>query len=571
MTLPVVAVSRPTDPGEREAERVADSLSDGRRGCDESARCRTGADASLVHRAAVSASPRPAAPVEVPAGGRTLDASVRAWFEPRLGASLGAVRIHTDGSAAEAARRLRARAFTVGEDIGFGAGEYAPETAAGHRLLAHELAHIVQQPSGRGPAQGLPVVQRFESYEHVELGDVASGSPGGGFIILEAHRRDLPGHASPTTGWPPEWVSLWSRGTPEQQRAIRDGLTYGEVVALAGDLYAAVDSKGTTDIAQSVERLNHASLREIWDLIPLIHSRSTTTAELEEATGGRYMTLAKENISHFSNVPAGQRNIDVWRDGHAAAIRLARAGQTNEAWMTSAASDHFLTDAFSGGHLREARAQLVASAPGQVRAKIEHDLDNKFGVAVVNRRGDRWTAYGDSYLDDRADTRNRSFALEAVTLAKADIAAALSQRSAYPDPPTPVPEGTFAAEAIVPQPVNVNATTWGWTDYVAEAADLAATELPEQLTPNDTRIRNWIMRQPPAAIRDVPIDEKLRMVNRLLDGWVSDEDLDAVERLYINSSDADMHEIGRAITPRISSLTDIGQRTRLRVLLARTQ
>ncbi|MBV9957041.1 MAG: DUF4157 domain-containing protein [Acidobacteria bacterium] len=77
--------------------------------------------------------------------GSPLSEATRTHFEPHFGADLGGVRVHTDASAAEAAAALNARAFTVGRDIVFGAGEYAPETDAGQRLLAHELTHVGQQ------------------------------------------------------------------------------------------------------------------------------------------------------------------------------------------------------------------------------------------------------------------------------------------------------------------------------------------------------------------------------------------------------------------------------------------
>jgi hypothetical protein len=89
-------------------------------------------------------------------GGRPLPAPARAFFEPRLGHDLKRVRIHTDGRAAEAARVLDAKAFTIGRDVVFGAGMYAPDTPPGRRLLAHELTHVVQQT---GLANG-PLVQR---------------------------------------------------------------------------------------------------------------------------------------------------------------------------------------------------------------------------------------------------------------------------------------------------------------------------------------------------------------------------------------------------------------------------
>jgi hypothetical protein len=70
---------------------------------------------------------------------------LRSFLESRFGQDLGAVRIHTSPWAFTAARSLGARAFTLGHDIFFGEGEYAPESGAGLRLLAHELVHLVQQ------------------------------------------------------------------------------------------------------------------------------------------------------------------------------------------------------------------------------------------------------------------------------------------------------------------------------------------------------------------------------------------------------------------------------------------
>lgn len=78
-------------------------------------------------------------------GGAPLSASQRAFFEPRLGRDLGHVRLHTGGTAAAGAQAVQARAYTLGRDIVFGAGEYAPHTPAGQRLLAHELVHVLQQ------------------------------------------------------------------------------------------------------------------------------------------------------------------------------------------------------------------------------------------------------------------------------------------------------------------------------------------------------------------------------------------------------------------------------------------
>ena len=84
------------------------------------------------------------------APGRPLDPNTRAFMEPRFGHDFSQVRVHTDARASQSARAVHARAFTVGRDIAFGAGEYTPETAAGRRLLAHELTHVAQQGAARG-------------------------------------------------------------------------------------------------------------------------------------------------------------------------------------------------------------------------------------------------------------------------------------------------------------------------------------------------------------------------------------------------------------------------------------
>jgi hypothetical protein len=76
--------------------------------------------------------------------GQPLDRETRGFFEPRLGRDLGSVRIHTGDAAAESARSVDARAYTLGRDIVFGSGEYAPHSESGRHLLAHELAHVAQ-------------------------------------------------------------------------------------------------------------------------------------------------------------------------------------------------------------------------------------------------------------------------------------------------------------------------------------------------------------------------------------------------------------------------------------------
>jgi hypothetical protein len=98
-------------------------------------------------------------------GGRALDGGVRDRLSPGLGDDLKDVRVHDGPEADSLARSVQARAFTVGSDLFFANGEHRPGTAAGDRLLAHELTHVVQQRGA--PAEGpLTVSQPGDATEH---------------------------------------------------------------------------------------------------------------------------------------------------------------------------------------------------------------------------------------------------------------------------------------------------------------------------------------------------------------------------------------------------------------------
>jgi hypothetical protein len=92
-------------------------------------------------------------------GGTPLPSATRAQMETKLGADLSSVKVHTSGDSARAASEVGAKAFTVGTDIHFNAGQFAPGTKEGDRLLAHELTHVVQAKNSGS------VIQRKED-EH---------------------------------------------------------------------------------------------------------------------------------------------------------------------------------------------------------------------------------------------------------------------------------------------------------------------------------------------------------------------------------------------------------------------
>lgn len=87
-----------------------------------------------------------------PSSGRALEPTVRASMEERFAHDFSRVRVHCGSDAARSASDLKARAYTVGDDIVFANARYAPHTASGEALLAHELGHVVQQAGARQPS-----------------------------------------------------------------------------------------------------------------------------------------------------------------------------------------------------------------------------------------------------------------------------------------------------------------------------------------------------------------------------------------------------------------------------------
>ncbi len=160
-SLPIqtkLAVSEPGDPYEQEADLVAEqvmrmpapTLQPPCASCSTtSTPCRGCGIGELVQRKTENFSEGTNSIrdnfVQSLGPGQPLDTATRAIVEPRFGRDFSNVRVHTDVGAARAAQQVNALAYTTGHDIVFGAGQYMPHTPDGRKLIAHELAHVVQQ------------------------------------------------------------------------------------------------------------------------------------------------------------------------------------------------------------------------------------------------------------------------------------------------------------------------------------------------------------------------------------------------------------------------------------------
>jgi len=118
--------------------------------------------------------------------GQPLDPASRLFMEPRFGHDFSKLRVHTDEKAAESAQAIGAAAYTVGNDLVFGAGEFNPQNSDGRQLIAHELTHVIQQSKGSRNVQQQPKKGRVVRVEH--QGRYRRKPPGPGAYTAEQLR-----------------------------------------------------------------------------------------------------------------------------------------------------------------------------------------------------------------------------------------------------------------------------------------------------------------------------------------------------------------------------------------------
>jgi hypothetical protein len=237
-----IATSNPLTAGpgndafEQEANRVADSVTSSPGAVGRSQRVASAKPTPVQREASPNAAPGSAPPSvnrAIGSGGKPLPDSIRSAFEPRFGHDFSGVRIHTDSQAARSAADVQANAYTVGRDIVFGAGKFAPDSTPGRHLLAHELTHVVQQDKAqvsgaiqRQPATGqdAPVAPRSPadlkgSGYHV----IIVGSPGEAEVKNQHPYQFADAAKEQGTGFPTVW--LVERSGYENGGVSLDGVT----------------------------------------------------------------------------------------------------------------------------------------------------------------------------------------------------------------------------------------------------------------------------------------------------------------------------------------------------------
>jgi hypothetical protein len=225
-TQPKLELSTPGDAFEREADSVASrvvqmSEPQMQRSCACGGTCPNCSakqkNQKEVQRQAIQTNaPSSSMPLSSPVhdlvrmSGQPLDPEIRNFMEPRFGHDFSRVRIHTGAQAEASAAALSARAYTLGNRIVFDARQYAPSTASGRHLIAHELTHVIQQGNTqprpmRQVALPTPAEEQQERDEGREVGGGLSEAPVPVFQHCSVHvARDL--GVPPTVANPAEPV-----------------------------------------------------------------------------------------------------------------------------------------------------------------------------------------------------------------------------------------------------------------------------------------------------------------------------------------------------------------------------
>lgn len=253
--------------------------------------------------------------------GQHLPDAVSKEIGSSMGANFSNVRIHTDQSAVQMNEELGAHAFAHGSDIYFNQGNYNLGTSDGKRLLTHELVHVVQQNAT------VKSIMRFGSEEHRQIGDTTSS----GNTLVTSFGQ----------------------------------ISFGEMIAL-GDYFANVEE--IARLAESWGQFGEDQIRYALHLVnPSQRPNPHVRQSVIDAVMNRYYRLAARNETHFSTGSSpGNSNREQYIDMHRLAIQDAFSEGMNpliiRRWTYRARegfAQHFLTDAFSSGHVRTPRGDIT--------------------------------------------------------------------------------------------------------------------------------------------------------------------------------------------------------------------
>jgi hypothetical protein len=401
--------------------------------------------------------------------GRPLDPRTRGYMESRFGVDFGNVRVHTDDHAAQSARSINARAYTVGSDVVFSSGKYAPETASGRKLLAHELTHVVQQsPGAARKAAGVSASPRR-----------VQRSEGGWTDRLLAKVRRLPGYDLFCTIIGKD-ITTWQDKPSSKEDILR------EFVKLI-------------DGQEAYERLTKAAgaIEKAWDWLKNeLTNRHLTLDDFKALIDQAKNSLSLSDLVHFEE--AVERIKGMFRPAYESAIDLAKiAFRKFFEIVVEVVMDNFGdTGKQVMDFLRKAGDTIVTIARDPV--KFVGNLVNAVILGFKNFAGNFLTHLKDSLMDflfGEVGSRikpPKEFSLPAIFSLVLDILELNYDRfrerlvsKTSPDAVT-ILEGSFDTISKMAQAKSVGAA---WDVLKTQAGNL----IGELVTTAIDKIKNWVL------------------------------------------------------------------------------
>jgi hypothetical protein len=357
------------DPLEHEADRVADQVirtpapeisaaappqvSRKCAGCEEEEKLQKKAAGP---QAAGSEAP-PLVHEVVRSPGQPLDAETRGFFELRFGHDFSRVRVHTGASAEQSARAVNAHAYTVRNNMVFGAGQFAPGTQEGRRLLAHELTHVVQQ-SASGTRTG-----------HIGL-PPNSPQPFANVLTRAASQREESFSTRP--------IVQRQAAAPAPAAAETGGLTEEMLKQIARTLHAAMEGWGTDEDA--IYSAFSGRTQDQVDAIARVYHdlyRADLLADLRDELNDSEMAhLAIFSPTAAPGKPGSPRQ--------AAALADEIAHQLNEAMDRVGTDENSIYAALTGRTQDELRA-IKAAYKHLTNRELEADIRDEMSGSELTR------------------------------------------------------------------------------------------------------------------------------------------------------------------------------------------
>ncbi len=240
--------------------------------------------------------------------GQPLESSTRSFMEQRFGHDFSRVKVHTDTKAIESSAELNARAYTVGSDIVFGEGEYAPGTRNGRSLIAHELAHVVQQQESTLSALSMvdandPSEQEAEAASSAIMNGrtVPFLQPG---LARIARQEDTTGR--------PSALAAEGRAYPRVKVWINSFIPHEKVNGPPGYECFSGDNRSFSNDIHASSR-THQEIEVQPDLTPTINWKHIGTTHEIDCETGRVLKSDTASTDELTNGPirAGRTSADV--------------------------------------------------------------------------------------------------------------------------------------------------------------------------------------------------------------------------------------------------------------------